>query len=162
MPDQKSTISPRLPEVGEFVKGVGRLVGVEIIPPPPQPPPTTAFIFEEYGARVDLGRNGKKLDTLIGLDYSGSPDGAVAEARAFASRWCRDNDVTATSEVVVIVPAPRRFAEVHGRENFYAREFSAFEALARSTSGLPDPVETAVWTSRGLPPAGAGEEADRA
>jgi hypothetical protein len=36
---------PRLPEIGEFVRHYGKLVGIETVQPPPSPQPKKDYIF---------------------------------------------------------------------------------------------------------------------
>lgn len=62
--------TPRLPDPGEFVRGVGTLLRTEVVPPPPQPPPETDWIFEDMNARGELRRRGRVLEEVIGTSRS--------------------------------------------------------------------------------------------
>jgi len=65
---------PRLPNIGDFVRHFGRLVGIEKVPPPPppQPPPKKDYIFVEISARCELRFNGETIKELQELsDFYG-------------------------------------------------------------------------------------------
>lgn len=146
---------PRIPGVGDFVRGVGRLVAVQVIPPPPAPPPETDYIFEEITARVELRRQGKRLNSLGTFNDFYGLETSVSEAIKEAMAWCANNAVGPNSELEVVVlriAAQRRFRlDAEKSDNFYDRRFKSFQNLDRGdTLGVPEPEETLAWTSREL------------
>lgn len=55
--------TPRMPEVGEYVRGLGRLVSLEDVTP--EIKPMTGYIFEDLSATVEMWMNGKKLKECV-------------------------------------------------------------------------------------------------
>src|SRR5262245_53853121 len=142
---------PRLPLVGEFVRGQGTLFAVEVIPPPPQPPPTTDYIFETIHAHWELRLHGnvvKRGETHN--DHYGLGTSVVSIIRA-AKKYASDNEITPTSdlEVVAIQEVSYHRRRVVPGENFYNREFAKFDHLERGSEwNVPETVETIVWSSK--------------
>lgn len=54
---------PRMPEVGEYVRGIGRLVSVDDITP--EVKQMTGYMFEELSATVEMWMNGNKLKECV-------------------------------------------------------------------------------------------------
>lgn len=142
----------RLPEVGEYVRGTGKLVAIETIPAPPQPPPETDWIFERITARGELHRNGAVLDAeavSTFWDFDG-PETSVSFCVAEARQYCAKHAIAPESEVEVVVVRvvsyDRRRPGLF-RENVYDRSMANFEAVAKWRP-VPEPRESVVWSSR--------------
>jgi len=143
----------KIPQVGEFVRHIGKLVVIETVQPPPPPKPEKDYIFEEIEARCELRLNGeiiKHLETLN--DFYGlgtSVESAIKAMKEYADK----RHINKNSDVEVVVM--RRVYQVRKRpitrRNFYSDEYFDFEAIERgATLNLPKPVETVVWTSKEL------------
>ena len=141
---------PRIPEEGEFVRGQGTLVGIEIIPPEPVPPQTD-YIFEQIEARCELRLHGEVIQDIQTLnDFYGletSVETAIAEMKAYAER----KQIGSSSDVEVVVfrvATQYRLSKKAGK-NFYDETFFDFVPLASgSRRGLPEPDEKVVWSSK--------------
>ena len=148
-----STI-PRIPDVKDFVRGIGKLVRVETVPPPPQPPPEIHYIFEEINARTELRLGDevvKEVQTLNDFYGEGtSVESSIEEAKKMAAK--RKLGPKSELEIVVIEirSLSRHLRDDSKKDNFYDRDFVAFKDLERyaSRNNLPEPKEKIVWTSR--------------
>lgn len=145
--------TPRLPEVGEFVRQHGRLIAVEVVPPPPPPPPQKDYIFEEIEARCEIRRNGelfKELHTnndFYGLETSVKV--AIEEMEAMAAQ----QQIGPESELEIVVVRVTSYfrARPQDKENLYDRKFVDFEPIPRwSRNNVPGETETVVWSSKGI------------
>ena len=142
--------APRLPEVGEFVRGEGTLIAVEVVPPPPQPPPKTDYIFEQITARTEFRLQGKTLrEGETWTDFYGlgtSVNSAIESAKKLAAHFNLGPESNTEVAAVKIVSYYR--ARPNREEGFYAREFVGFERIKRGAeSGVPEETETVVWSS---------------
>lgn len=149
--EEKLEKEKRLPNIGEYVRGLGTLVSIVDRDPPPPPPPTKDYIFEEISARCEVRLNGKKLKELNTFnDYYGketSVEIAISEAKEYAER----NKIGPNSDVeVVAIKIVEQFKKVPtDKTNFYSTEHLNFESLKSGASwGLPDPTEEVVWSSK--------------
>lgn len=144
--------NPRLPVIGEFVRGCGELVSVEVIPPPPAPPPETDYIFKEISARAEvrLRKSGRVLDVLeTHNDHYGKAT-SVESIIELAQKYARANEISAESDIeVVAIRIETHFrARPLNKEGFYARDFFAFRPLDRGSSwNVPPATEEVVWSS---------------
>lgn len=140
---------PRLPEVGEFVRGVGTLVEVQQTPAPPPPPPD--YIFAEQDGRTELRRGDDVLKVIQTLnDFYGKGAGvetSIEEAKQYAV----NHNITDASEVEVVVVkvvSYSRSRNSHGK-NFYDNTFVDFKTLdSGATWDVPGDEETDVWSSK--------------
>ena len=140
--------APRLPNIGEYVRNLGRLVAVVEDVPPPSPPPTKRYVFEVVSARVEiLSMSGVKIDTRESLnDFFG--EGSAVTAAIKCAR--EHTEKLAAGFVVVVVrriverqamrPTPREH-EYHP----YCHEIRQFDHVV----GHYDTNETSeiVWRS---------------
>ena len=140
--------NPRLPKVGEFVRGVGTLVSVE--EPQPTPPPPKRYIFETLSGRVEIRLGAEVLQTRSEWNDFYGKDSGLKSALEEAKKYAQENGISADSdiEVVVLLVVERRwFVVVPRRENFYNKEFCAFDSPGHS--GMPDdPEPKDVWSSK--------------
>lgn len=144
----------RTPLLGEYVRGVGTLVLVDVIPPPPPPPPKTVYIFAAITAHCEVRRKGRKLDEFNSVwDFYGLAH-SVEDSIRVAQNYCRDEEVTPQSDIEVVVVKETSFAaryQLPG-ENFYDKEFFQFDGendypeLRRFP--VPEMVKEVVWSSR--------------
>lgn len=148
--------TPRLPEVGEFVRGVGTLAEVVTIPPPTQPPPTTVYVFEALNAQCRVLLNGKVFKTGSTYNDFYGLGSCVKEAIKDAKAFVRCEKIKKTGPIeVVVVKITSRAARLRNVRpdycvNFYDKTFVAFE---NSSDGhdLPsdyEDTEEVVWSSR--------------
>jgi len=139
-----------IPQVGEFVRHIGKLVAIEAIQPPP-PKLEEDYIFEELEARCELRLNGEVIKHLGTLnDFYGLEscvDSAIKEMEEYTSsrNITQNNDV----EVVVIRKAYQVRKRPTTRKNYFSDEHFGFEPIAHgATFNLPEPIETVVWSSK--------------
>ncbi len=142
--------SPRLPEPGEFVRGVGTLREIKTIPPPPQPPPKTVYVFEETTAEIQLRLGNKTIQALDTYnDFYGketSVQAAIDDAREYMRRHrlskVSDLEVVVVRMVSTAIREPNQLQP----ENFYDKTFVGF---THSPLCHPEQVETeVVWSSK--------------
>ena len=139
---------PRLPEVGEYVRGTGRLVSVEDVTPSP-PAKVEDWIFESVEAQVVVQSLTEKVIDEKGTYNEFYGEGtavttAIEEARKLAEHF-GDGVV-----LVVVKRTSRHRARPTREENFYAREFMDFKHLDHGCCrGIPEPTEEIVWRSIG-------------
>lgn len=141
---------PRLPQIGEYVRGHGTLVSIEIVPPPPQPPPREDYIFQEITARAEV-RFGREVLKSLGTynDHYGL-ETSIRAARETAEGYAKVHGIPPDGqlEVVVVRVASHFRARPENKEAFYDRKFFAFEPLrTRYDSGVPPETEEVVWSS---------------
>jgi hypothetical protein len=146
----KETQTPRLPKVGEFVRGHGVLVEIQDVTPKP-PPPEIDYIFESFSARIESRVNGKVLNTHGTLnDFYGRGtcvESAIADAKKIQARYGA-SDVEYV--VVKITSRVRQRPQDRREYNFYDKQFVDFESLKWGCRrDLPDDVEEVVWSSKG-------------
>lgn len=140
----------RLPNIGEYVRGVGTLVSIEDYTPPP-PPLIKHYIFEEITARCEVRLNGETLNKFNSVwDFYGkawSVEDAIKTAREYAKRQKlgpkSDIEVVAIKEIHQVKKQPRMDV------NSYDPQFINFERIYDSS--LPGPVEEVVWSSKAQP-----------
>ena len=150
-----SKAEPRLPEIGEYVRGEGTLVAIENILPV-SPPVQKDYIFSEITARVELRLADEVLNKVCTLwDAYGkdtSVKAAIEEAQRYASERkigpCSDLEVVVIKTVEQVRKRPQK-----NEENFYNPDFFSFKPPEYgSKANLPDPVRTIVWSSREAKP----------
>ena len=143
----------KIPEIGQYVRHIGTLVGIEEIPPKPVIEPTKEYIFEQIDARCEMRHHGETLKVIQTLnDFYGYGTGietAIKEMKAFAIK----KEITPESdlEVVVIKVTSRYRFNMVDNECRYDKQFYDFAHNFRSTYGMPDPGEEIVWSSKGIP-----------
>jgi hypothetical protein len=142
----------KIPVIGEYVRNVGKLLKVEVIPPPPQPPPKTYYIFEDVEARCELRHNGETIKTMQTLcDFYGIGTGestAIEEMKDYAKNHAitKDSDL----EVVVIRVVRQIRKEIVDGTNYCAKEYYNFDYVNvyPHQRDIPEPTETVVWSSK--------------
>ena len=138
----------RLPNVGEFVRGVGKLVSIEV--PPPEPP-KKHYVFEEIHARCELLLGDEVIKDLGELNDHYGLETGVSTAIKDMEKYAKDHNINEDSVLEVRVVRVVSQCRKHpvNRGNFYAKEFPDFESLEYgSLSGLPDPIETVAWSTK--------------
>lgn len=142
---------PRLPEIGEFVRGVGRLVSV-VEPMPLQPPPKD-WIFEDVSARGELRRNGKVLKEFNTYSDFYGLGTSITEAIKEAEEYVAEEGITPESGLEVVVVKIISYARHRpqggpGNANVYDAKFVNFKSLDNGACwDVPEEVETDVWSS---------------
>ena len=138
---------PRLPELGEHVRGAGTLVEIQDVTPTSV---VEDYIFEDITFRVEARCNGHVVKhfytytTIHGVENGLSA--AIKEAEKLADTY---DDVL---EIVVVKETHRGRARPHPvtHGNFYDNAFIRFKLLdVGSTRGLPDIADVDVWSNRG-------------
>ncbi len=148
----------RYPEVGQFIKHIGKLIKVDVINPPP-PPSYEEFIFEEISAKIEVKRFGKLIEGLGEYsDWYGLED-SVKSAIEEAKEYCVENQIGKDSELEVVVTrvatyvrkSPTNKAEFWSREGYDDNkgwmDFKPCDNY-RYCRDVPEPIETVVWSSK--------------
>jgi hypothetical protein len=140
--------SPRLPEVGEYVRGQGVLVEV-ITTQPPIPAPMVEYVFEARSARKELRFNGmvlKEIETL--WDWCGLGSGEKQAIEDLIG-YCKEHGITKYSDVEAFVV--REIDHVtkmpDNKPNYYASDFVNFEDVSRYSKVVKH-EEIDVWSSK--------------
>ena len=140
----------KIPEVGEYVRNVGRLVAIEIIQPPP-PPSYKDFIFEDIETHCELRLNGEIIQHLSSLnDFYGLGEGIKQGIREM-KRYCSRRNITDKSEleVVVIKFTSQRRMKPTNKENYSAEGYTDFECKTYGWKyNLPEDTTEIVWSSK--------------
>ena len=137
----------RLPEIGEHLRLTGTLVEIQDVTPPP-PARQLDYVFEDVTARVELLANGHLIDTRGTFnDFCGSAEqSAIKEAQKVSAKYGDAVEV----RVVRVSERYRARPTDHGHEDFYNKGRLKFERLPHGCgAGMPEPVETVVWSSKG-------------
>lgn len=140
----------KIPEMGEYVRFIGRLV--DIVPERPQPPPKKDYILEEVGADIELRFNGERLKGLGSYsDFYGletSVETAIKEAKEYAERKGIGKD--SELEVVVVKEVRRYRARPTNQAIVWTgyRDYAMFQPVDYPDYGMPEPVRTEVWSSK--------------
>jgi hypothetical protein len=142
---------PRLPEIGEYVRGQGTLVAVQEIVPQLLPV-DKYYIFEEISARVELRLGAEVIKHVVTLwDFYGkgkSIEGAIEKAQEYVSKKGIGPQSELEVVVIKIVEQIRKLPNQYG-ENLRDPTFVSFESSGTgSKANLPDPVEAVVWSSK--------------
>lgn len=143
---------PRLPNVGEYVRGTGVLIKIEQAPPsppPPQPPPD--YIFEDTSARWELRRKGETLTTFTTFSDFYGLGTSVTSAVEAAMKYAEEQAIDANSEVEVVVVRIVTYSRERpsNKENIYAPAFRYFESVVDSSRyNVPEEVEADVWSTK--------------
>lgn len=140
----------KVPEYGETVRGLGKLVRVDT-PPPVYPP--DEFIFEKIDATTRVLLNGRHLKDLGSFhDINGT---AVANAIAEAQEYVAENGIDNVGPIEVVVEKrtyyTRRWIHPLRACNFYAKEFVGFVFADRPSVGtdpLPEESTEIVWRTQ--------------
>jgi hypothetical protein len=141
----------KIPVIGDYIRNIGTLVKIETIPPKPVEPEVD-YIFEDIEARCQLRFNGEIIKNLSDFnDFYGLGTGvkyAIKEMKAYAiqHKITKDSDL----EVVVIKITRQYRARPTKRFEYWDKKFVDFAPLDnyQSTRGLPEPIETLVWSSK--------------
>ena len=137
----------KIPNIGEFVRGSGKLLAVETILPIP-PEPHKEYIFEEITARIELRLGHEVVKVLESLnDFYGletSIKSAIEEAKEYADNRNLSNN--SELAVIVIKQISQYRATLSNDENYYASKYASFKSLG--STNLPQPIETIVWSSK--------------
>ena len=144
MSDKTKTV--RIPNVGEYVRQYGTLVGVEDVTPKEI---ILDYIFEETSARVEGRINGKVVkeygtfNNFYGKDTC--IENAISEAKV-QQNWIGESNM----EFVVVKITSRvrkRPSRVH-KENWHDRQYRAMDTLDFGCRRkMPDDIEEVVWSS---------------
>ena len=145
----KQEDTPRLPEVGEYVRMKGRLVEVQDVTPKP-PPKEVDYIFEDTNARVELRINGKRITEYGTFNNFYGADSCVPSAIEEAKKLMANIGPSDAELVVVKITSQRRMRPRGDREHsLYAPQFIDFQTLSHGAcSALPDDTEEVVWSSK--------------
>lgn len=133
----------RMPEIGETVRLVGRLVEIQDVTPPP-PPKELDYIFLETTATVQIRANGHIISNEVTMNdlYGSAVESAINEARKFVKK------LGPGVEIVVVRHDKHYRARPSGRQDFYNQGLMGFDRLGDGAKrGLPDDVNTVVWSS---------------
>jgi len=137
---------PRMPEIGENVRLVGRLIRVET-PPPIQP--EDEYIFEGTSAAVKVLLNGREITD--GGSFNDFYGDAVATAIKEAKQFCKDNGITKTSDLEVIVIKEKTFRRYHRSRDTtpytYDKRFIRFDRTG-TLQGIQEDHDEPVWSSK--------------
>jgi hypothetical protein len=132
----------KIPEIGETLRHVGKLLRIETIPIEPQ----IDYIFEDDEYRMELRRCGVVLKT-----FGSFADGYMQSAIVEMVKYAESENIGKDSEVelvVVKVATQYRMMPTY-QENFYADGYTDFRTLEHgSRRDLPDPVESVIWSSK--------------
>lgn len=140
----------KVPEVGEYLRGTGKLIAVEEVPPKPEEV-VKDFIFEEITAHCELRIGAEVIKEIVNYwDFYGretSVESAIKTAQEYAAN--RGIGPNSPMEVVVIkVTVQRRKRLKPHAENKYANEYFDFASLEWGDQhGLPPAVKEVVWYS---------------
>jgi hypothetical protein len=140
----------KIPEVGEYVRHLGRLVKIEDVTPVP-PPPERDYIFEDIEARCELIYRDEVLRHVATFnDFYGfetSVENAIKEMKEYAEKKQITKDSELEVRITKVVSQIRM--KPTNQKNFYAPIYCDFEYknIGRD-SNLPDPIETIVWSTR--------------
>lgn len=134
----------RIPKVDEYVRLVGTLLEIKVIPPPPPPPPQTVYWFEDTTAHYEARGNGHVM--LTGSEFNnfyGRGD-CVKSAIQDAVEAMEVYDVPGVEFVVVETTTKAGYRVAALGDNLYAKEFVQLEesSLIRSEETHAD-----VWSS---------------
>lgn len=136
----------RLPELGETIRTVGKLVEIEDVTPSER---VLDYIFETTEARVEARVRGEVIRVFSTFnDFYGegtSITGAIQEAKKLAERY----DAEGLEMVVVKITSRIRMRPDHqAKEHYYAKGLRAMKPLASGARyRLPDDTEEVVWSS---------------
>jgi hypothetical protein len=143
--------TPRLPKVGEFVRGQGTLVKMmDAAPLPPPPPPD--YVFEEITAHCEL-RMGKEVLKELEECWDFYGKGKSVEDRVqYAKDYAAKHNLGPESQIHIVAiqtTAQVRKQPKRDQENHYDKNFINFEAIGHGwQSGLPNAVDSVVWSSK--------------
>jgi hypothetical protein len=138
--------NPKITKTGDFVRGVGRLIMIEIVPPPPQPPPKTHYVFEEIKARTEirLGQEViKEIQTLNDFYGEGTAvETSIEEAKDMAKKLGIGPKSELEIVVVEVREQKRSLLETDPliKNSFYDKAYRAFKDIegCGSRKGLPE------------------------
>jgi hypothetical protein len=140
----------KIPQVGEYVRNVGKLIKIEDVTPMP-PPIEKDYIFEYIEARCELIFRDEVIQELGTYnDFYGlgtSVETAIKEMKEYAEKKQIVKDSELEVRVTKVVSQMRM--KPSNQDNFYAPEYCDFEyKKVGGDSNLPEPVETIVWSSK--------------
>lgn len=134
----------KIPQPGEFVRSLGRLLRTEEIPQPP----LTDYIFEQVTATVGAMVNGIQVNSYGTFWDHGGEGSAVRSAIEEAKKVHEQFDGKLTIVVEKETTQVRRRLPEHQQECLYARGYHSFNGLSPvSQLNLPEPVVEVVWSS---------------
>jgi len=158
MSESEITNEPRTPEVGDYVRSIGRLLRVEDVTPTP-PPPVKVYVFEDVTARVEiLSASGVLIDERSTYTEFYGEGEAVASAIENAKRIAEELGPGVVVAVRRIVNECRAKRIPGWHPSAYDGKFIAMEPFASEPQG-----DEIVWRSdRGLIAPAPGDEAAKA
>ena len=147
---------PRIPEVGEYVRGAGKLIAV--VDSRPVPPPPKDYIFQSICARFEVRRRGKVLDTGSTYNDFYGLETSVAAAIESAKEYVASEEIAPDSELEVVVVRVVEYGRMRPNMrdvdgSVYDRRFRTFDYVQPGCKwDVPEDVETDVWSSRSPSP----------
>ena len=139
----------KIPKIGEYLRGHGKLVSVDTVQPPP-PKPHDEYIFEAIDAKCEVRLNGNTFKNLYTLwDFYGL-ETSITSAIEEMIAYCKNNNITGQSELeVVVVKVKSQHRKIlSDEESFYAKGFADFIIADIPNLNLPEPIEEIVWSSK--------------
>lgn len=146
---------PKLPEAGEYVPGLGRVISVEDIQPPP-PPPVREWVVEVVTAEVEVRLNGKPLRHVGPGSFCDANFGegscietAIREARKYCEREHIAGDGRLEVVVVKVIEYRRMVADASGEADYYGYRRLNPKSRVFGSGDVPETLRAEVWSSRG-------------
>lgn len=138
---------PRLPEVGEYVRMHGKLVGIEDVTPKVV---IIDYIFEDTEATIYARVNGKVIKEYSTYNNFYGQDTCVTNAIADAQKLTKEFEGSNVELVVVKTTRQVRKRPEDGcLANFYDSEFVNMHSLRSGGRwNLPDEKREEVWSSQ--------------
>lgn len=141
----------KMPQIGDYIRNVGKLIRIETIPPEPQEP-IVDYIFEEISAKIELRASWGKIDDITCLNDFYGLESSIQTAIKEAKEYCSERHITKDSELeVVVIKEVEQFRKrPTGKLEFWNKEYMDFEHLDgyKSTHDLPEKTETIIWSSK--------------
>lgn len=142
---------PKIPDVGDYVRGLGKLVAVEDVTP--QVKPMTGYVFEILSATVEMWANGNKLKECVTFNDLGGEESclksAVEEAESLIEHYGNGVEFRVMKNTDYDCKAPW-----HEGSNFYDSKFRQFRDMAAFHHGniynhmkVPQSKSELYWTS---------------
>ena len=140
------------PEMGQYVRGLGRFVEMVHKPVPPKPPDD--FVFEEIHAQARLLDPNwcciKEYSTFWDFRHEGS---SIEDAIDCAKEQAGKLNLGPSSDlrIIVIKTTSRTRKQPQRKECVYSRKYEDFKADDCGYGckvGMPDDVEETVWDSK--------------
>lgn len=138
---------PRIPEVGEFVRGLGKLVAIQEFPPVAPP---SDYIFEETECRIESYANGKFIQAFGTFHEHFGEGTAFSNAMADCKKLQKQYGPGIEFRIVKKTWQTReRTTHV---PNYYQNDVMNFAKLEYGSGrDLPQDREEVVWSSAKKP-----------